>query len=56
MREQYIEYRDGDALLKGFFCTTSEECAALMNPFMNDRRLRPHGTESARPGTHAAWL
>ena len=107
MREQYIEYRDGDALLEGFFCydesmpgprpaviiqhawggrdefverkarrlawqgyacfaldnfgkgkrgTTSEECAALMNPFMNDRRLRPHGTESARPGTHAAWL
>src|SRR6187455_2655509 len=90
MREQYIEYRDDDALLEGFLCydesqpgprpavlinhawggrdefverkarrlawqgyacfaldnfgkgkrgTTPEECAALMNPFMNDRRM-----------------
>ena len=89
MREQYIEYRDGEALLEGFFCydesmpgprpavlinhawngrdefverkarrlawqgyacfvldnfgkgkrgTTPEECAALINPFMSDRR------------------
>ena len=89
MREQYIEYRDGAALLEGFFCydesmpgprpavlihhawsgrdefverkarrlawqgyacfavdnfgkgkrgKTTEECAALMNPFMADRR------------------
>jgi dienelactone hydrolase len=89
MREQYIEYRDGEALLEGFLCydeslpgprpavlinhawsgrdefverkarrlawqgyacfavdnfgkgkrgKTTEECAALMNPFMADRR------------------
>jgi dienelactone hydrolase len=89
MREQYVEYRDGDALLEGFFCydeampgprpavlinhawggrdefverkarrlawqgyacfaldnygkgkrgNTPEECAALMNPLMGDRR------------------
>ena len=90
MREQYIEYRDGDALLEGFFCydesmpgprpaviinhtwggrdefverkarrlawqgyacfaldnfgkgkrgATPEECAALIAPFMQDRRM-----------------
>jgi dienelactone hydrolase len=90
MREQHIEYRDGETLLEGFFCydealpvprpavlichtwrgrdefverkarrlawqgfacfaldnfgkgkrgTTPEECAALMEPFINDRRL-----------------
>ena len=90
MREQHIEYRDGETLLEGFLCydealpgprpavlichtwrgrdefverkarrlawqgfacfaldnfgkgkrgTTTEECAALMEPFMKDRRL-----------------
>jgi dienelactone hydrolase len=90
MREQFIEYRDGDALLEGFLCydeslpgprpavlishawggrndlverkarrlawqgyacfaldnygkgkrgTTAAECSALMNPFMEDRKL-----------------
>jgi hypothetical protein len=38
MREQFIEYRDGDALLKWLLlldaAPLSEECAALMNPFM----------------------
>ena len=90
MREQYIEYRDGESLLEGFLCydealpgprpavlichawrgrddfverkarrlawqgyacfaldnfgkgkrgTSPEECSALMDPFMKDRRL-----------------